>query len=155
MGGGYRVVLFIFAKKSLAKTERCAGALWLSRNQKLVIDFWERSFLTASLIRRRVQLHFFIHRINSYNLYQRIPEYFMWGLKNFRISYLAVRIYMQNFLYKYTMMYKIQQNFIIFIIVLGQYILILVESSSGPSKIQILWDPKRSQCKRLVSHSAI
>ena len=31
-----------------------------------------------------------------------------------------------------------QQNFTIFIIVLGQHVSILLESSSGPSKIQIL-----------------
>jgi len=31
-----------------------------------------------------------------------------------------------------------QQNFIMFIIVLGQHVSILTESSSGPSKIQIL-----------------
>ena len=31
-----------------------------------------------------------------------------------------------------------QQNFIMFIIVLGQHVSILIESSSGPSKIQIL-----------------
>ena len=31
-----------------------------------------------------------------------------------------------------------QQNFITFIIVLGQHVSILIESSSGPSKIQIL-----------------
>ena len=31
-----------------------------------------------------------------------------------------------------------QQNFIVFIIVLGQHVSILIESSSGPSKIQIL-----------------
>jgi len=32
------------------------------------------------------------------------------------------------------MMYKTQQNFIVFIIVLGQHVSILIESSSGPSK---------------------
>ena len=32
----------------------------------------------------------------------------------------------------------VQQNFIMFIIVLGQHVSILIESSSGPSKIQIL-----------------
>jgi len=31
-----------------------------------------------------------------------------------------------------------QKNFIMFIIVLGQHVSILIESSSGPSKIQIL-----------------
>jgi len=31
-----------------------------------------------------------------------------------------------------------QQNYIMFIIVLGQHISILIESYSGPSKIQIL-----------------
>ena len=31
-----------------------------------------------------------------------------------------------------------QENFIMFIIVLGQHVSILIESSSGPSKIQIL-----------------
>ena len=36
------------------------------------------------------------------------------------------------------MTYQTQQNFIMFIIVLGQHVSILIESSSGPSKIQIL-----------------
>jgi len=40
--------------------------------------------------------------------------------------------------YKYTMMYQTQQNFIMFIIALGQHVLILIESPSGPSEIQIL-----------------
>jgi len=31
-----------------------------------------------------------------------------------------------------------KKNFIVFIIVLGQHVSILIESSSGPSKIQIL-----------------
>ena len=35
-----------------------------------------------------------------------------------------------------------QQNFIMFIAVLGQYVSILIESSSGPSKIQILEGPE-------------
>jgi len=35
-------------------------------------------------------------------------------------------------------MYQTQQHFIMFIIVLGQHVSILIESSSGPSKIQIL-----------------
>jgi len=37
-------------------------------------------------------------------------------------------------IYKYTMMYQTQQNFIMFIIVLGQHVSIPIESSSGPSK---------------------
>jgi len=36
------------------------------------------------------------------------------------------------------MMYQTQQNIIMFIIVLGQHVSILIESSSGPSKMQIL-----------------
>ena len=36
------------------------------------------------------------------------------------------------------MKYQTQQHFIMFIIVLGQYVSILIELSSGPSKIQIL-----------------
>jgi len=35
-------------------------------------------------------------------------------------------------------MYQKLQNFIMFIIVLGQHVSILIELSSGPSKIQIL-----------------
>ena len=35
-------------------------------------------------------------------------------------------------------MSQIEQNFIVFIIVLGQHVSILIESSSGPSKKQIL-----------------
>ena len=48
-----------------------------------------------------------------------------------------VSLYMQNTkirIHKYIMMYQTQQNFIMFIIVLGQHISILIESSSGPSK---------------------
>ena len=36
--------------------------------------------------------------------------------------------------YKYTMMYQTQQHVIMFIIVLGQHVSILIESSSGPSQ---------------------
>jgi len=36
------------------------------------------------------------------------------------------------------MMYQTQQNFIMFITVLGLHVSFLIESSSGPSKIQIL-----------------
>ena len=36
------------------------------------------------------------------------------------------------------MMCQTQQNFIMFIIVLGQHVSIVIESSSGPSKVQIL-----------------
>jgi len=36
------------------------------------------------------------------------------------------------------MMYQTQQNYIMFIIVLVQHVSILIESSSGPSKIQII-----------------
>jgi len=42
------------------------------------------------------------------------------------------------FMYKYTMMCQTQQDFIMFIIVLGQHVSIIIESSSGPSKIHIL-----------------
>jgi len=41
------------------------------------------------------------------------------------------------------MMYQTQQNFM-FIIVLGQHVSILIESSSGPSKKQRLTEPKHS-----------
>jgi len=42
-------------------------------------------------------------------------------------------------IYEYTMMYQSNiKNFIMFIIVLGQQVSILIESPSGPSKIQIL-----------------
>ena len=40
---------------------------------------------------------------------------------------------MLHAIYKYTMMCQTQQNFM-FIIVLGRYVSILIESSSGPSK---------------------
>jgi len=36
------------------------------------------------------------------------------------------------------MMCQTQQNFIMFIIVLGQHVSAFIKSSSGPSKIQIL-----------------
>ena len=40
-----------------------------------------------------------------------------------------------NLIYKYTMMYQSNtKNFIMLVIVLGQHVSILLESSSGPSK---------------------
>jgi len=40
-----------------------------------------------------------------------------------------------NLIYKYTMMYQSNtKNFIMFVIVLGQHVSILIQSSSGPSK---------------------
>jgi len=74
-GGCSSVVTLFFANKSLTKTDRCAGALSLRRNQDLVLVFSGRFFLTAM---KDVNVHFFIHCFtscsNSCKLYQRIPE---------------------------------------------------------------------------------
>jgi len=51
------VVTFSFAKKSLTKTGRCAGALSWRRNQLLVVLFSGRFLLTAFLRRRRMSIH--------------------------------------------------------------------------------------------------
>jgi len=51
------VVTLFFAKKSLTKTNRCAGALFWRRKQLLVLHFSGRFLLTASLRRRRMSLY--------------------------------------------------------------------------------------------------
>ena len=56
-GGCSSVVTLFFAKKSLTKTDRCAGALWWRRNQTLVLQFSGRFLLTTSLRRRRISLY--------------------------------------------------------------------------------------------------
>ena len=51
------------------------------------------------------------------------------------LAYFPMRM-LKFYAYKYTMMFQSnEQNFIMFIIVLGQHVSILIESSSGPSKI--------------------
>ena len=61
------------------------------------------------------------------------------GSRN-RITCLTLQEYDDDDDDKYTMMCKsnAKKNFIVFFIVLGQHVSILIESSSGPSKIQIL-----------------
>jgi len=55
--GGSTVLSLCFAKKSLTKTDRCAGAFSRSRNQMLVLHFLGRFLLSASLKRRRISLY--------------------------------------------------------------------------------------------------
>jgi hypothetical protein len=66
-----------FVKKSLTKTDRCAGALSWKRNQLLVLHFSGNFFLTVSLRRRRkamyISLFTVVMRAKSCKLYQRIP----------------------------------------------------------------------------------
>jgi len=57
--GQMSVVTLFFANKSLIKTDRCAGALSLRRNQLSILHFSGRFFLTAT---KDVNVHFFIHR---------------------------------------------------------------------------------------------
>jgi len=61
-------------------------------------------------------------------------------LAQLRLFWHVVRMGIGNYpkMYTFTMMYQTQQNFIMFIFVLWQRVSILIESSSGPSKIQIL-----------------
>jgi len=87
-----------------------------------------------------------IHRLlnNSYFLFQVSIG------RNFKTNEILAHIYADFFLLQRLMnssctciniqwcISQTQQNFIMFIIVLGQHISILIESSSGPSKIQIL-----------------
>ena len=61
------VVTLLFAKKSLTKTNRCAGALSWRRNQLFVLHFSGRLLLTASLIRQRKSMY-------SYFFTVAIPE---------------------------------------------------------------------------------
>jgi len=68
------VVTLFFARKSLTKTDRCAGALSWRRNQLFVLSFYRHFFLTVSLRRRTVsKIHFFILSNNSGKSHQRIP----------------------------------------------------------------------------------
>jgi hypothetical protein len=83
-GGCSSVVTLFFAKKSLTKTDRCAGALPWTRNQLLVLHFPGRSLLTASLRRRRVSMWISLFTVailqilpaNSCKIYQQIPGTF-------------------------------------------------------------------------------
>ena len=51
--GSFSVVTLLFAKKSLTKTDRCAGALLWRRNQLLVLHLSGHSLLTATVRWRR------------------------------------------------------------------------------------------------------
>ena len=68
--GSSSVVTFVFAKKSLTKTDRCAGALSWRRNKLTGFHFLRRFLLTA--FRRRPKdysAHLFIYSRKSYKLY--------------------------------------------------------------------------------------
>ena len=73
-------VTLFFAKKSLTKTDRCAGALSWRRNQTLVLCFPRLFFLTAFLRRRMVSIHISLFTVilpaNPCKLYGRIPGTF-------------------------------------------------------------------------------
>ena len=49
--------MLFFAKKTMTKTDRCAGALPWKRNQLLVLHFSMRFILTASLRRRMLSMY--------------------------------------------------------------------------------------------------
>ena len=70
-------VTLFFAKKSLTKTDRCAGALSSRRNQLLFPYFF--GALPSDGIPKAtmdVNVHFYVHSSNSCKLYQRIPGTF-------------------------------------------------------------------------------
>ena len=52
--------------------------------------------------------------------------------RSYDVRYVECKVH--PIIYRYTMMYQTQQNFM-FIIVLGQHVSILIESSSGTTKI--------------------
>jgi len=57
--------------------------------------------------------------------------------------------------YEYIVYLSNTTTFVTFFYYLGQHVSTLIESSSGPSKIQIpLWGRKRLHCKHLGSHNA-
>jgi len=56
-GGCSSVVTLFFAKKCLAKNDRCAGALSWRRNHLLTLHISGRFLLTASLRRRRLSMY--------------------------------------------------------------------------------------------------
>ena len=71
------VVALFFAMKPLTKTDRCAGALLWRRNQLLILHFSWRFLLTSTpMATKDINVHFYTHRSNSCNLYQRIPRNF-------------------------------------------------------------------------------
>jgi len=55
--GSSSVVTLFFVKKSLTKTDRCAGAFSWKRNHVSVLNFSELCLLTASLRRRKTSIH--------------------------------------------------------------------------------------------------
>ena len=76
-GGCYSFVTLFLGKNSLTKTDRCAGALWWSKNKLLVLYFSERFFFyLIPKATKCASLLFCIHSSNSCKFYQRIPGTF-------------------------------------------------------------------------------
>jgi hypothetical protein len=76
-GGCSSVVTLFFTKKSLTKTDRCAGTLSWRRTQLLVLQFSEPFVLTASLRRRRKSLCISLLTVaNSVNYTSEFQERF-------------------------------------------------------------------------------
>ena len=73
-GGCSSVITLFFAKKSLTKTERCAGALWRKGNQLLVSPFFG-AFPSDRIPKatKDASVHLLIYSSNSCTLNQRIP----------------------------------------------------------------------------------
>ena len=84
--GCLSVVILFYEKKSLTKTDWCAGAVWWRRNQLLFLHFWGLFLLTA-YPRRRTNLwdRNFPYAATSGKLYQRIPRTF-WSYSAYEIS---------------------------------------------------------------------
>jgi hypothetical protein len=55
--GDFTLLLPCFAKKSLTKTDLCAGALSRRGNQLLVLHFSGRLFLNATVKQRRISIY--------------------------------------------------------------------------------------------------
>jgi len=69
---------------------------------------------------------------------QTLPKYLLGGLRK-EMSFIVCRTEVFNTYIDIKLcISQKQQNFIMCVIVLGQHVSILIESSSGPSKIQIL-----------------
>ena len=66
-----------FARKSLTKTDRCAGALPGKRNHLLVLHFSGRFLLTAFLRRRRISMYkYYPHAVIPVNYNSQIRKIF-------------------------------------------------------------------------------
>jgi hypothetical protein len=97
------VVTLFFAKKSMTKTYRCAGAFSWRRNELLVLSFSGSFLLTASLMWRRMSMFIcFFNISNSCKLYQRnvgtFWSYYAYTSDNY-CTHCNIRSIYKNFLH--------------------------------------------------------